>query len=358
LTATKNTQKLDQSSTSKDNTSKAYLRNFGNGKLQFTEQGLKFFVEKGRLKKQKEIAKEIPLTNIESVTLETNELAVLWNGVTDRFIIEDKKLAAEICEKINEFLSKPMQKPTELAASVTVEPINNEPNPVVVESPLQTEKIVESTIAELTQDSSKDLNEAPMPNVLAGCFNDALPTVDLLFDILGSFHGAVNWNRVKICAEQAGKKIVNSDCLKSATADFYFPRLLSDIHERNAEIIPKEAYHLLESIYLHFKELTSREEFSVQIEPSPQEVMAAIESYYVLNDIVLAGIVEDVNVQDEMNHLVASLENLKGKASFAVDSDRVVKILNKLGVEQGTEEGIEDSRAVFKQQLKFLKKRK
>jgi hypothetical protein len=364
LNTPKNAQKLSQplrrkaaSASNSDNITKAYLRNFGNGKLQFTEQGLKFYVEKGRLKKQKEIAKEILLTGLERVTLEANELAVSWNGTTDRFVIDDKKLAAEIFEKMNAFLNKQVHTSTEVEASVPLEPTVNEPNSDFNKEPEQVKKSAELIPAELTRDYSKGLIPEYMPNALVESLKDVLQTVDLLFDILGSFHGVINWNRVKISAEQAQEKIENSESLKSATANFYFPKLLSDIQEHDVDIIPKEAYSLLESIYMHFQELTSREEVTVQIDPSPKEIMTLLDAYYLLNDVSLAMIVGDENVQDEINQLAAVLENLKAKPSFAVDPQGVIKNLGKFGDEKMTKEVIDASRAIFKQQLKFLKKR-
>jgi hypothetical protein len=364
LATTKNDRRLRRPFSSKagpatvseERISKAYLRNFGNGKLQFTESALRFYVEKGRLKKQKEMAKEIPLTNIDSVALEANELAVSWNSVTDRFVVEDKKLVAEIFEKLNASLGKPKELTIESEVSGTPEPTSNEPNMIVSEASEQIQDNVELIATQLVQESAIGEVAELLPNDLAKGLNAELPSVDLLFDVLGSFQGIVDWRRVKICAEQAQKTIARYERLKSSTANFNFTKFLSDIQERNAEAIPSDAYLLLDSIYTCFQEFTGRDEFLAQVNPTPNEAMILLQSYYILNDIGLAVLVGDETVQDEINQLLVLLESLNGKTDLAIDPQRIIKSLTKLVSEKAPLEVIEASRAVFKRQLKFQKK--
>ena len=79
---------------------KARLRNFGEGTLEFVENAVKFYVEKGRFRKRKEIAKEIPIADIESVEKEENELSITSKGVTSYFILEKPTLVEELHAEI------------------------------------------------------------------------------------------------------------------------------------------------------------------------------------------------------------------------------------------------------------------
>jgi hypothetical protein len=361
LATTKNDRKLRRpfssktapSVVSKERISKAYLRNFGNGKLQFTESSLRFYVEKGHLKKQKEMTKEISLTNVDSVALEANELAVSWNGVTDRFVVEDKKLVAEIFEKLNAFLGKPKELSLESEVSVTPEPTSNELSLVFAEAPENIQTSVELIGAEPVQESASG---EVLPNDLAKGLKAALPSVDLLFDVLGRFQGIVDWRRIKISAEQAEKTTARSESLKSSTANFNFAKFLCNIQERNAEAIPSDVYRLLDSIYTCFQEFTGRDEFLAQVNPTPNETMILMQSYYILNDIGLAVLVGDETVQDEINQLVVLLDSLNGKTGLSIDPQRIIESLTKLVSEKAPAEVIDASRAVFKKQLKFQRK--
>ena len=85
-------------------TAKARLRNVGNGTLELVGNTIKFHVETGRLKKQKQLAKDIPVADIESMERVGNELSITWKGATDRFVIEKAELAETIHAKITEAL--------------------------------------------------------------------------------------------------------------------------------------------------------------------------------------------------------------------------------------------------------------
>src|SRR4030042_368187 len=86
-------------------TVKAKLGNRGSGMLEFVDNTLKFYVEKGRFKKQSEIVREIPLADIEKVTVEGKEFSVTWKGVADVFVIEKGESVNKVCEEINSALS-------------------------------------------------------------------------------------------------------------------------------------------------------------------------------------------------------------------------------------------------------------
>ncbi len=85
---------------------KARLRNFGEGTLEFNENTVNFYVEKGRFRKRQEKAKEIPIADIESVEKEANELSITSKGVPSYFILEKATLAEELHTEITRALKE------------------------------------------------------------------------------------------------------------------------------------------------------------------------------------------------------------------------------------------------------------
>ena len=83
---------------------KAKLGNRGSGMLEFVDNTLKFYVERGRFKKQSEIIREIPLADIEKATVEGKEFSVTWKGVADVFVVE-KGESANTSLRRNKFSS-------------------------------------------------------------------------------------------------------------------------------------------------------------------------------------------------------------------------------------------------------------
>ena len=84
--------KLFKRSTEKaasDSVVKAHLIGLGSGSLEFIDNSLRFYIEKGRFKKQQQLAKEIPTVDIHEVILEGQELSITWKGSHDIFVLDD-----------------------------------------------------------------------------------------------------------------------------------------------------------------------------------------------------------------------------------------------------------------------------
>jgi hypothetical protein len=73
-----------------------------------------------------------------------------------------------------------------------------------------------------------------------------------------------------------------------------------------------------------------------------------------LNDIILGTIVGDEEIGKESNELVMMLDDLSKGTGLKINVDAIKDVINKLGVAQEKESVIEESRAVFVQQLKEL----
>src|SRR3990170_8285677 len=81
-------------------TVKARLRNFGDGVLVVADDAVKFYVETGRFRKHRKIAREIPMADVESVERQGNDLSIIWKGATEMFVVEQAAQVEPIYERI------------------------------------------------------------------------------------------------------------------------------------------------------------------------------------------------------------------------------------------------------------------
>lgn len=289
-------------------TAKARLRNVGNGTIELVDNTIKFYVEQGRLRRQKQVAKEIPLVDIEAVERVENELNVTWKGVTDRFVIEQAELAETMRARIAEALDVPRK-----TLEAKDEPKQNR-------------------------------------NDIVQALSSALKITDSLFDILRSLQGRVDWNRVEStfkCSKEPFRRF--SDQKGAVNLDY--AQLSSAITEHLPEDISKEAYGILKALFEYFNGLPSQGEFPAQIHPNPEDAKKVILAYYTLNDIILGIVVGDEEVGKESNELAAVLDDLAKGTGLTIDVAAVKDLVNKLSVGQEKESVIEESRAVLLQQL-------
>jgi hypothetical protein len=291
---------------------KASLRNLGSGTLELIDNTIKFHIEKGYFKKRKEIAREIPMTDIESINRVGNEFSITWKGVTDIFVIEETELVGTIYERITEALK-------------------------------EQRKMLED------KEAAKQKR-----NELAKTLSVAMEIVDSLFDVLRSLHGRVDWNRVEGYLKRSEENVRSFTGQKIGTINLDFTKLSLAIKERLPEEISKEADSILRSLYEYFSGLTSKNEFLEQIHPNYHDAKTTILAYYTLNDIILGTIVGDEEIGKESNELVMMLDDLSKGTDLKINVDAMKDIINKLGMEKGKESVIEESRAVFRQQLKEL----
>jgi hypothetical protein len=290
---------------------KARLRNVGNGTLDFDGNTIKFHIEKGKLKKRKEIAREIPIADIENIERVETELNITWKGVTDRFVVEKAEFAGTIHEKITGALE---------AQRKTLEE---------KEAPKQKQ------------------NE--LPQVLG----IAIKIIDSLFDILRSLQGRINWNRMESYLKSTKENFRNFED-KKGTANLDFTKLSTAIKEHLPEEISKETYSILKSLYEYFNGLTSQNETLEQSHPNLHDAKTTILAYYTLNDIILGTIVGDEEIGKESNELAVMIDDLSKGTNLKINFDAIKDAINKLGMEKEKESVIEESRAVFMQQLKEL----
>jgi len=297
---------------SPESTAKARLRNLGNGTLELTDSSIKFYTEKGRLKKRKEIAREIPITDIENINRVGNELSITWKGATDIFVIEKTELVEKINEKVAEIMKE------------------------------------QKKVSEDKEAAKQKRNE------LTKILSVAIEIVDSLFDVLRSLQGRVGWNRVEGYLKRSEENVRNFTYQTTSTINLEFTKLSLAIKEHLPEETSKEAYSILRLLFEYFSGLTSKNESLEQIHPNYHDAKTTILAYYTLNDIILGTIVGDQEIGKESNELVTMLDDLSKGTDLKINIEAIKDIINKLGMEKGEESVIEESRAVFRQQLKEL----
>jgi hypothetical protein len=291
---------------------KARLRNFGNGSLELVDNTIKFYTETGRFRKRREIAREIPITDIDSVERVGNDFSITWKGVTDIFVIEETELFGPIYERITEAL-KGQRKSVE-----DKEAANQKRNELI--------KMLGVTIE----------------------------MVNSLFDVLRSLHGRVDFNLVEGYFKRSEESFRSLTGQKTGTITLDFAKLSSAVKERRPEEISKETYSILRALYEYFSGLASKNEPLEQIHPNYHDAKTIVQAHYTLNDVILGTIVGDEEVGKESNELVIMLDDLSKATNLKIDVDAIRNIIDKLGTEKGKESVIQESRAIFRQQLKEL----
>ena len=110
-----------------------------------------------------------------------------------------------------------------------------------------------------------------------------------------------------------------------------------------------EAYSILSNIYNYFisMKMPEQNEELKDIHPNPQDLKNLILANYMLNDIVLGTIVEDVNIQKEIDHFLRLIEKMKNEKVLQVEASEVKEVINRLFIENEKE-------AVIEQLKKFL----
>jgi len=291
---------------------KAHLIGLGSGMLEFIDNTIKFHMEKGHIRKRKELAREIPMVDIEGMNRVGNELSITWKGFTDIFVIEETELVGTIFESLPE-------------------------------TSREQRRMVEDK--EVAKQQSTEVNK------IVGV---AMEIADSLFDILRSLHGWVDWNRVEDFSKRSEENVGSLTDQKMVTMELDFSKLSGAIKERIPEEISKETYNLLRLLYDYFGGLDSENESLGEIHPNYSDARMIIQAYFLLNDIVLGTIVEDEEIDKEHNELLMTLEDLSRGKGLKINIDAIKDVIAKLSVEKGKESVIERSRAMFRQQLKDL----
>jgi hypothetical protein len=291
---------------------KASPKNLDRGTLELSDSTIKFHPDKGRFKKQEEIVKEIPLAGVENIDRVANEISITWKGVTETFIMPKAELAITIYERITAALE-------------------------------EQRKMVEDN------EAAKQKQNVVTKQLIS----IALEIVDSLFNVLRSLQGRVDVNRLEGYLEHSEENVMGFTDLNVGTVNLDLTKLSSAIKAHLLEETQKEIYAILRSLHDYFSGLASQSEVE-QTHPNYNDAKTVILAYYTLNDIILGTIVGDKEIGKERNALVMMLDDLSKGTASKIDIDAIKDAINKLVKEKGQESVIEESRVVFKQQLKEL----
>jgi hypothetical protein len=293
---------------------KAYLIGLGSGTLEFIDNTIKFHVEKGRLRKRKELVREIPMADIEGMDRVGKEISITWKGTTDIFVIEETESAGTIFNRIPK-------------------------------ASREQKKVFEDK--EVAKQKRNEISKT---------VSIAMNIADSLFDILRSLHGWVDWDRVEgflKCSEENAARLTDQEM---KTIELDFTKLSSAIKEHLPEETSKEAYNLLRLLHDYFGGLDSENEFLKEIHPNYHDAKTAIQAHYLLNDIVLGTLLEDEEIGKEHNELLITLEDLSKGTGLKININAIKDVIAQLGVDKEKERVVKESRAVFRKQLEDLVK--
>lgn len=291
---------------------KARLINLGSGTLELIDNTIKFYIKKGHFKKREELAREIPITDIENVKQVGNVLSITWKGVSEMFVIQKSELVGRINEKVAEALNEKEKR------------------------------------------SENDETAKQKRNALTRMLSVGIKIVDSLFDILGSLQGRIEWSRVEDYLKRSEENARNFASLTTDAVNLDFAKLSLAVMEHLPGDISKETYSSLRSLYEYFSGLTSKDEFPEQTHPNCHDAKTIILAYYTLNDFMLGTIVGDEETGKESAALLMMLEDLSSVTNVKINVDAVKDIMGKSGVGEEKETVIEENRAAFREQLKEL----
>src|SRR4030066_1188248 len=234
-------------------TVKARLRNFGDGVLLVAGDAMKFYVETGRFRKHRKIAREIPMADVESVERQENDLSIVWKGATEMFVVEQAAQVEPIYERIT------------------------------------------TTLKERTKDAENKETASQKRVELAQLTAKAMETADFLFDILRNLHGRVDWDLLGTSFKQSEENVkelvsqANSLCLD-------ITRLSAAVQERRPREIAEKTYDILKTIYGHFDGMASSSEDAERCHLNQRDARLVIQASYVSNDMLLGAVLGDGGV--------------------------------------------------------------
>ena len=281
-------------------------------KFELSDNTVKFFVAKGFRKKRLVVIKEIPVYEINSIEHFGNELSVTWKGVTDLFFMEKKAESfGKLCDEVNGLLEE------------------------------QRKTLEDNQKATLRR------------NDLTEIINASIGIIDLSFDaLIGLQEKRVNWSRLEGYSSGLGEKLsFNGQTMAPLNLDF--SKIALAIKKHVPKETSKEAYSILKSIYGYFNGLKLDDDLK-ETHPNFQNAKAVILAYYTLNDLLLGKIVGEKDSTKESLSLEGVLQNLANETNVKVDIEELKGTIDRMGIESDRESVIEDTRAIFKEQLKQL----
>lgn len=310
--------------------SKANLRGYGKGILEFNNEAVTFYVEKGRIKKRKQKVREIAVADIRSAKHSGNELTIVWQGdvlYTDVFLvdIEDAHDYYEDFERLCKAIDKAVRK----------------------DEKEKKEKKVEKKLE------------------LGTVLNAAIEVVDSLFGLLRCLHGTYAltdstvedaiWDRVEECLKSSDENARKLQASDVSELNLDFTKLSSAVRERAPKETIEETYNILVALHDAVSKLASVEDDELErLHPNHRDMKTLIMADYIWNDIMLGAMVNDKDIGKEVDELTARLEKLMIETGLRIHIDAVRDNLNRLIADREKEEIFEEWKGALRKELKEI----
>jgi hypothetical protein len=278
-------------------------------KYELSNDVLKFFVAKGFPKKRWVQIKEIPVYEITSVESFGNELSISWNSSIYEFIFKKRNESFVMLRDQIRGLLEGQRK-------------NNE----ITEKANQRKNNLNSLI-----NSSIDIVDLSF-NILMG-----LSRKKISWDILEGYIGSLETN---LSFKEQTIEPLNMD----------FEDLFAAIKKQALKETSKEAFNILKTIYSYFDNLKAEDDLNLDL----QNAKTALLAYYTLNDLMFAKFVGGDADDKENLALESALVSLADKSNIKVSFQELNTSIDRLGVEGENQGIVEDTRAIFKGQLRLL----
>ncbi len=190
-------------------------------------------------------------------------------------------------------------------------------------------------------------------NELVRIIDASIGIVDLSFDILVGLHKKrVVWKQLEDCSKDFGENF--TFIAKSMPPlNLSFQQISSTIERQIPKETSKEAYNILKNIYAYFDGLSLDDDLRECV-PNFQTAKAIVLSYYMLNDILLGKVVKDKETNKETHELENMLQILTNNTPFKVNIEALIASIEQVIPTNDLDSLIDDSREIFKEQLKHL----
>ncbi len=281
-------------------------------KAEIFDNTLRFFVEKGFLKKRLVTVKEIPVYEITDIESFGNTLTITWKGVKDTFLtMENPELFINLRDRVKTMLEE--------------------------------------------QQTDKDSWKAAIRrNEILAVLDASVGIIDFSFNILIGIHKRqIDWQRLN---DYSSEDLLNTF---SFTGQFMPPlnldflKISSAIENQNLEETSKEAYDILKMIYSYFDNLNLNDDLKESV-PNFVNAKAIILAYYTLNYLLLGKIAGEKENTNEYNQLKSVLELLANDTNFKVNIEALKASVDKVIPENYSESEIAKTREIFKNQFMLL----
>jgi hypothetical protein len=282
-------------------------------KFEVSDNTVKFFAAKGFGKKQWILVREIPVLEIQHIENMGNELSVTWKGAAAPESFFTK-------EKVDSF-------------SKLVEQING-----ILDDQRKTVETNEKTALRRSE--------------LLRVTNASISIVDLSFDaLIGLQDKRINWQQIEAYSNGFIDNLnFTGQTLPPLNLDF--SKIAPAVKTQMPNEASKEAFNILKATYEYFNGLNPDEDIK-ENPPNFQTAKTLILAYFLLNDLLLGKFVGDKENSREISELETALQNL-AEVNFKVDVEELKGNIDKISLQSDKQTIIEDTRAIFKEQLKQL----